>query len=473
MRADGRPTFHVVPEHGWLNDPNGLIWLNGRYHAFFQHNPAAAVWDDIHWGHASSVDLVHWRPEPIALAPGPDGPDADGCWSGSAVAGPEGPVILYTGRRGKSESVCLAHGDPTLRSWHKDAANPVLTPPPDLALSDFRDPRAWHSGSEWRMVVGAGRIDGSGAVLLFRSSDLRRWELLGPVLQGRVSAQAGSSVGAATQGGEVWECPDLFTLDGHDVLIYSVTPDQSATRYASGSLDADGLRVVRSGYLDFGRYFYAAQTFVDAVGRRLLMGWIREGRSVQAQRAAGWSGLLSLPREMSVTGDGRVSVRPIPELAALRTSGSRIDLPGMIAGEVHQVSLGIGPAWEARLRFRPGPGSRLGLELAASADGREATLVEWDAEECILSVDRSRSSLDPDTDRDTQVARPGGSPGEEVELHMFADGSVIEIFLADTSLTSRVYPTLGGSRLSLAAHGGDVGPVSLELWQLSPGHEPD
>lgn len=462
-----------MPEHGWLNDPNGLIWLNGRYHAFFQHNPAAPVWDDIHWGHASSIDLVHWRREPIALAPGPDGPDADGCWSGSAVSGPDGPVILYTGRSGASESICLAHGDPTLRSWHKDAANPVLTPPPALALSDFRDPRAWHDGSEWRMVVGAGRIDGSGVVLLFRSSDLRRWELLGPVLHGRVSSLVGSSEGAATQGGEVWECPDLFMLDGHDVLIYSVTPDQAATRYASGSLEKGGLRVGRSGHLDFGRYFYAAQTFMDAAGRRLVMGWIREGRSVQAQRAAGWSGLLSLPREMSVAGDGRVLVRPIPELAALRTSGSRTDITGIIPGEVRTISPAIGPAWEARLLFRPGNYSRLDLELAASADGREATLVSWDVARRSLSVDRSRASLDPDTDRDTQMARPEGTLGEEVELHIFVDGSVIEIFVAGVSLTSRIYPTLGGSRLNLAVHGGDVGPVSLELWRLSPGHEPD
>ena len=103
-----RPSYHFLPPANWMNDPNGFIQWGSTYHLFYQYNPAAAVHDSIHWGHAASEDLVHWRHLPIALTPTPGGPDADGCWSGSAVDDNGTPTIIYTGASGQHQRACLA-----------------------------------------------------------------------------------------------------------------------------------------------------------------------------------------------------------------------------------------------------------------------------------------------------------------------------------------------------------------------------
>ncbi|HKZ90825.1 MAG TPA: glycoside hydrolase family 32 protein, partial [Candidatus Limnocylindrales bacterium] len=442
-----RPTFHLAPPRGWINDPNGLIQVDGTYHVFYQYNPAEAVWGNIHWGHASSPDLVRWQQEPVALAPSPDGPDADGCWSGSAVMGASGPVIFYTGRRGDDESVCVAHGDRQLRTWTKDADNPILEPPPELELSDFRDPKVWSEGSAWRMLVGAGSHAGSGLVLSFRSDDLKGWELVGPVIEGEAGGH-----------GEVWECPDLFHVDGRDVLIYSVTPGQGSTRYVSGAWDGSRLHASRRGLIDLGSYLYAAQTLRLATGRHIIWGWIREGRSVRSQRAAGWSGMLSIPRAVSMDSDGRFLMAPLPELEALRLPGgvAATDLR-LVEGVELLLSEDAGPAWELRVGFVADAGARLRLTLCASSNGAELTTIEIDPAEGRVQVDRRRSSLTADVDRDVLVAELWDAPDTGVDLRIFVDGTVIEAFIDGISLTTRVYPTrVDSTRIALVALAGDV-----------------
>ncbi len=452
-----------MPERGWLNDPNGVIRVDGVYHLFYQHNPDDASWARIHWGHASSTDLVHWRHEPIALVPTPGGPDADGCWSGCAVIGPDGPVFLYTGRDGDRETVCLAHGDADLRRWQKDASNPVLEPPISPQVSDFRDPRVWRDGDGWNMVIGVGlaarpgQAAGPGAVLLYRSSDLRQWQLVGPIIEGDEASA-----------GEVWECPDLFTIDGEGVLIYSVTPGDASTRFAVGSWDGGSFHATHAGPMDFGPCFYAAQTLADGPDRRIAWGWLQEGRSVVSQQAAGWSGALSLPRVVSIDGEGRLLMQPVMELEALRGQGSSMGDLRLEAGDVHELSADAGHAWEGRIRFSAAPGARLRLTLCASADGLEQTLVECDASAGTLVVDRTRSSLSTGTDRDVQTLQLWDSARGEVEMRIFVDGSVVEMFIDGLSVSTRVYPLRRDSTgVQLAALDGDVRLRTVELWPLA------
>src|SRR5512143_2626508 len=129
-----RPRFHFLPERNWMNDPNGLIQWKGQYHLFYQYNPNGPFHGTIHWGHAVSGDLVHWAHLPVALAPTPDGPDKDGCWSGCAVDNGGVPTLIYTGVHPQTQ--CLAWSDDDLLTWKKHAGNPVLpAPPPQLALA--------------------------------------------------------------------------------------------------------------------------------------------------------------------------------------------------------------------------------------------------------------------------------------------------------------------------------------------------
>ena len=153
-----RPQFHLLPAKNWMNDPNGPIFWNGLYHMFFQYNPNAAVWGDMHWNHAVSEDMIHWRHMPIALAPTPGWADGDGCFTGSAVNDNGVATILYTGVKETSfeqatlrdshhnfrETQCLAtSSDPQLRTWNK-WKDPVIQPPNDPKLTGFRDPFLWH-----------------------------------------------------------------------------------------------------------------------------------------------------------------------------------------------------------------------------------------------------------------------------------------------------------------------------------------
>src|SRR5664279_4231135 len=174
-----RPQFHLLPTRNWMNDPNGPIYWKGQYHMFFQYNPNAAVWGDMHWDHAISPDMVRWKHLPVALAPTPGGADKDGCFTGSMVDDKGVPTILYTGVN--PEVQCLATSrDPLLRSWDKVAKAVIPTPPTGMQVVGFRDPCPWREGDWWYMGIGSGIKKKGGMVLLYRSKDLRDWEYLHP-----------------------------------------------------------------------------------------------------------------------------------------------------------------------------------------------------------------------------------------------------------------------------------------------------
>ncbi len=227
-----RPQYHLLPAKNWMNDPNGPIYWKGLYHMFFQYNPGAAVWGDMHWAHAVSPDMIHWRHLPLALAPSPGGADADGCFTGSAVDDHDTATIIYTGVKNSApeeatlrdgvhtfrEVQCLAtSSDPKLRTWEK-WKQPILQPPNDPRLTGFRDPFLWREGSIWYLGVGAGFRKEGGCVLLYRSRDLHKWEYLHPLASGKWTGH--DSVNPVDSG-EMWECPDFFALGTKHVLLYS------------------------------------------------------------------------------------------------------------------------------------------------------------------------------------------------------------------------------------------------------------
>jgi beta-fructofuranosidase len=188
-----------------MNDPNGPIWWKGKYHLFYQLNPHSAVWGDMHWGHAVSPDMLHWRHEPVALAPTPGGPDSEGCFSGSAVVDNGVPTFIYTGvQNAPPEKVTLRDGNDKLREtqmlavaeddgllhWKKLETPVIATPPEGMKVTGFRDPCVWKEADGWYLGVGSGERGKGGCVLLYRSADLRRWEYLH--LRGEAAGRAGS-----------------------------------------------------------------------------------------------------------------------------------------------------------------------------------------------------------------------------------------------------------------------------------------
>jgi beta-fructofuranosidase len=319
-----RPQCHLLPAKNWMNDPNGPIFWEGQYHMFFQYNPKAAVWGDMHWAHAVSPDMIHWRHMPVALAPTPGWDDADGCFTGSAVDDNGTATILYTGvKKVAAEHATLRDGannlrevqclatctDPQLRSFTKWKI-PVIQPPEDPLLTGFRDPFLWRDHDVWYLGVGSGKRRQGGQVLLYRSKDLRQWEYLHPLATGNWSERENSN---PVESGEMWECPDFFALGKKFVLLYSTA---GKVVWEVGELDSKELvfHPQRSGILDHGAY-YAQKT---QSGQPLLWGWIPEKRPQAEYSAAGWAGCMALPRRLTLSQEGDLRMDVVTQAESLR-----------------------------------------------------------------------------------------------------------------------------------------------------------
>ncbi len=302
MSALPRLTNHFEPERGWMNDPNGLCWFGGEYHAFFQHNPYAAVWGPMHWGHAVSQDLVRWEELSPALIPDMPYENDGGCFSGSALEKDGVLYLMYTSvskEQGQTQSMAFSRDGVR---FEKLPQNPVIPQSPlDPKNKDFRDPKIFPFGDEYRMVCGAG-VDGLGSVLLFRSEDLLHWDYVGPLFQSR-------------DYGPVPECPDLFPLGDKWVLMFSRMDETRSAQFVVGEFDGRRFTPESFQQPETGTDFYAPQTFLDGKGRRIMIGWLYNWTR-QTPEGAVRAGALSIPRELSLR-DGRVCNFPVEEARGL------------------------------------------------------------------------------------------------------------------------------------------------------------
>ena len=293
-----RPALHFAPQKGWMNDPNGLIRKDGIWHLFFQHDPDSTTHGPMHWGHATSRDLLHWDEQPVALYPDHNGT----CFSGSAIETAEGAVkLFYTGhslRDGQDYQVqCLVEANSDLTAFTPYAGNPVVPNPGKIA---FRDPKViWHAPSaRWIMLVTEGQ-----SMAFYGSENLTDWAYL---------SRFGEGHGRHSEG--PWECPDLVALTAPSgevvwMLIVGVNPGGygagSGTQYFLG--DFDGIRFTNRNapdttlWLDYGRDYYAAQTFFDrAGGPPVAIGWASNWHYAKETPTSAFRGVMSLPRCLSL-----------------------------------------------------------------------------------------------------------------------------------------------------------------------------
>ena len=449
-----RAQFHFQPPKYWMNDPNGLIQWKDEYHLFYQHNPESLAWTNMHWGHAVSKDLDQWEPLPVALAPTPGGCDELGIWSGCAVDNDGEPTLMYTGV--VPEVQCIATGDADLRSFKKHPGNPVIARPPEgLEVTGFRDPCVWREEDGWRCVIGSGIQGQGGAVLLYRSPDLRKWEYLHPLL-----------IGNKDENGAMWECPDFFPLGEKHVLLVSAL---DTVLYFVGTYTGGRLAVEHTGRLDHGPAFYAAQTFEDAEGCRIAFGWLRESRNDAAQEAAGWSGVQSLPRVLALSPDGAVLAGPAPEIETLRQNGAHKQ--GVLLQPGNDVTFeGVsGRQIEIGARIEVTERGRTGFSVCAAPDRAEQTHIYYDCFANELCIDTRGSSLSKDVTTGQYRAPLETKPRETVELRIFVDGSVVEAFVDNRAwITARIYPTREDSvEVRAFAEEAEGRMKTLDAWTLA------
>ena len=454
-----RPKFHFLPSRNWMNDPNGLCYSNGRYHLFYQMNPYGPLWGFMHWGHASSPDLIHWKDHPIALAPEEGARDDLGCFSGCIVDDDGIPTAIYTGFVNFVDTpVLLARAkDEALDVWEKSPENPIIAEKPTgVNSTDFRDPYVWRQGDRWQMVVGAGMENGNGGILLYESEDLLTWRYLGPAFQAKILDSV-----------TMWECPNLFPLDDKYVLLVSLFPNIQGVYYYVGNYDGRVFTPENEGFLDRDGVFYAPQVRRFPDGRTILFGWLREQRSDEAIENAGWAGVMTLPHELALDQEGRLLSRPVKECEQLRMApftekdllvkaGESVSLP--VSGRQIEVMLTV-----------PRREGQFVLGIAASPDGTEVTLVGCDPLQGKIWLDTSRSSLVDDVVTGIQKLSLPEVGEEQIQLRVFLDGSVVQIFADDAfALSGRIYPILEESQdVYIAAEREDIGINSLSVWKLS------
>ncbi|WP_224450391.1 GH32 C-terminal domain-containing protein [Haloprofundus salilacus] len=484
-RDPNRPAYHFSPPANWLNDPNGLIYWNGQYHLFYNHNPAGPFHGTIHSipnfkGHAVSDDLVHWTDRPIGLSPAPEGPDDYGTWTGCIVNDDKTPTFVYTGatdgdryETAGRQRPCLAFGSDNLETWTKYADNPVIADPPaslDLVSNDwneeFRDHCVWQDEGVWYQIIGTGIEGEGGTALLYRSSDLREWEYLNPIL-----------VGDREETGRIWECPELFDIGGKHLLHVS----SHSTVYAFlGDFDGRKFTPERRTRLDYGD-FYAPQSFIDEYGRRILLGWITEQQHPRGNWDAGWGGMVSVPRVLSLDSDD-LRIKPLPELEQLR--GVHHGVYDRVVAPINKDcdrrtecrwtsdDLAVGPfsagdALELDAELDADDADEIGLVLRRTPDGTEQTRIGYRPDNEVVAIVRSESSLREDV-RKTTLTVPADQNDETVSLRVFLDRSVIEVFVDERRcLTSRIYPTWGDATgLGAYAIGGEGTLKHLNCWSM-------
>lgn len=475
-----RPRYHFLPPAGWMNDINGPLFWKGRYHLFYQANPDQAYWRWMRWGHASSADLVHWVHHPTALTPDEDGPDREGCFSGGAVVNEGVPTLVY---HGVPEGTCLAtSGDDDLLEWAKHPANPVIRVPrageADYGRYGVYDPCAWRHRDTWYALCG-GRGDTGDTAYLFSSPDLVHWTYRHPFYR---------SDRRWTELDEDCAVPDFLPLGNRHLLLFC--SHLQGSQYYLGRYRRERFEPLTHQRLSWpGGLLGGGITMRDGRGRRLYFDWVREARSEQAQRLAGWSGVMTLPRVLALPRDGVLRVAPAPELQVLRRSPHQRD--GLAVGADREAVLEevAGPCLELAVQIEPTAAERVGVKLACSPDGAEQTAVYFSPSRGTLTVDTSASSLDPEVryyhyrnpaalarlaegEREVsgQTAPLSLACGEALGLRVFVDHSVLEVFANGRQvLTTRIYPTRRDSvGVRLFAHGGAARVGRLEAWHLAP-----
>ncbi len=463
IREEERPEFHLSSRTGWMNDPNGFSWYQGQYHMFYQYHPYTSKWGPMHWGHAVSRDLLHWEYLPTALAPD-EYYDMDGCFSGSAIELPDGRhLLMYTGvsrehlKHGFSREVqtqCLAVGDGI--DYEKYEHNPVLDGddlPTGSSRSDFRDPKLWRKeDGTYCCVTGNRPADGSGQILYYTSEDGFHWKFKSVL------------VSNDDRFGKMWECPDLFFLDGKWVLLTSpqdMLPKGFEYHNGNGTLcligelneDTGVFRETHDQSVDYGIDFYAPQTILTPDGRRVMIGWMQNWDSCGIRSPEEkWFGQMSLPRELSIR-NGRLYQVPVRELDEMRhnktaytnvTVTDTVCLDG-IKGRKIDMELTIRPA------DAENPYQKFAVRFAQNE--RYHTALSFRPRESVLKIDRkfSGSRRGSIHQRRSLVNTVNG----ELKLRIILDRFSVEVFVNDgeQALSATIYTDQEAENVSFFADG--------------------
>ena len=467
-REKFRPTYHFSPLYGWMNDPNGMVYKDGEYHLFYQHNPYGSKWGNMHWGHAISKDLINWEHRPDAITP-----DALGTiFSGSAVGdtdntagfGAGAIVAIYT-QNSDRQVQSIAYSTDNGRSFTKYENNPVLT----SDARDFRDPKVfWHKETQrWIMLLAVGQ-----EMQIFSSSNLKDWAF-----------ESSFGEGQGAHGG-VWECPDLFELpvDGTNekkwVLLCNLNPGGpfggSATQYFVGTFN--GKEFVnespsKTKWMDLGKDHYATVTWSDAPdNRRIAIAWMSNWQYANDVPTSQYRSPNSVPRDLSlftVDGETYLQSAPSPELLKLRDISKKRSFKVNGTRTIKDMIAGNEGAYEIELTIENQHADVIGFRLYN--DKGEEVDMQYDMKEKKFSMDRRKSGevgFNENFPMLTWTTIESGK--DELKLRLFVDKSSVEAF-GDGGrfvMTNQVFPSEPYTHIDFYSKGGAYKVDSFVIYKL-------
>lgn len=422
-----RPQIHFTPAKNWMNDPNGMVYVDGTWHLFYQYNPQGNDWGNMSWGHATSTDLVHWSEQPVALTRD----ELGDIFSGSCVIdkdntagfGANAMVAIYTSASGAQQQ-SIAYSTDGGKNFTRYSGNPVIKNDDD----NLRDPKVfWHEGSkQWVMTLAKGWKMG---VEFYTSPDLKNWthqSTFFTELSGRPSLQ--------------WECPDLIQLGEKWVLLVSVNPGGpilgSGSMYFVGDFDGKTFTADALDYplwLDYGMDNYAGVTWSNTGSRKVMIGWMNNWQYAGAVPCSPWRSAMTLPRELKL-----IDYNGKPLLAS--TVVSEID---KIAGNWQTAgnSLDVKDAYQLRIKLNLDKNST--ITLGNSSD--EKFTIDINAQDRRLTAHRTSASGQTGFNGTFSVPSmqaPLCVTESTVTLDIFVDQSSVEIFTStgSVSMTNLVFP---------------------------------
>lgn len=460
-----RPQIHFSPPAHWMNDPNGLLYYKGTYHLFYQYYPKASVWGPMHWGHAISTDMIHWKNQPVALYP-----DSLGLiFSGSAVVdyyntsglgkNRQPPLVaIFTHHdqakekdgKNDTENESLAYSNDEGKTWHKYDHNPVLKNP---GISDFRDPNVIWYAPEKKWIMSLATKD---RITFYSSPNLKKW---------KKESEFGEQSGAH---GGVWECPALFPITANDgkklwVLIVNINPGGpnggSASQYFIGSFDGSTFKALNNDtrWIDSGTDEYAGVTFHNTGNRNIFFGWMSNWVYATTVPTEVWRSANTVPRELKMVNIDHnyyVASEPVKELNSLKTTS--IDLKSLnVKGEKSLTKLLKRSDSQYELQFSSKQLKSFSVKL--SNKGGEELIVGFDAAENNWYIDRTKSGV---SDFNKNFAkrivskRIANEPG--TDLTLIIDVASVELFAdkGSTVMTAIFFPKKPYTDLSLSSKNG-------------------
>lgn len=468
-----RPVYHHTPAYGWMNDPNGMFYKDGLYHLYFQYNPYGSVWGNMHWGHSTSTDLMHWKFEGCAIVP-----DAWGAiFSGSCVVdhentagfGKEAVVAFYTSAKstpwGDIQMQSMAYSLDNGKTFTKYEGNPILT----SSEKDFRDPKVfWYApGKHWVMILAVGQH-----MEIYSSVNLKEW---------KKESEFGAMQGAH---GGVWECPDLVeipvegTREKKWVLICNLNPGSpfggSAAQYFVGSFD--GKKFVNESptqtkWMDWGKDNYATVTWNNAPdGRCIALGWMSNWQYANNVPTRQYRSANTLARDLTLYREGQeLYLKSTPSVEVKKARGKKVSIPSFKVSEKHEIVNLFEEkqgAYEVEIVIQNAGASK--IDFCLLNDKGEKVSMYYDLNRKQFVMDRSESgTVDFSKDFPAVTVAPV-NVDKELTLRLFVDRSSIEAFGEDGKfvMTNLVFPSQPYVKMCFEADKNGYAVKALNVYKL-------